>query len=327
MSSMTERPELEKVVFAHEPKEGLYDAVRQSLPGAAVVVAAGDRLPSEIPGAQLVIGGRIDGDAFAMADELQWQHVPFAGVERVITPALVERGILLTNSSGVSAPNMAEHLVAMMLAFARALPFFVKAQPERRWKPFDTDTEPRIFELTGQTVLLLGTGAIGKATAKRLRPFGCTIIGARRTPELVEGFDRVIGFAELGELLPEVDHVASSLPMTPGTAGLFSSDLIRRMKPGSYFFNVGRGGTVDQAALIEALSTGHLAGAGLDVTDPEPLPGGSPLWEMPNVLLTSHTSGTSPKADERVVDLAVENIRRYSSGEDLLNVVDLEHGY
>lgn len=325
MSPMIERPELKKVVFAYEPKEALLDAVRQSLPGATVVVAVGDRLRSEIAGAQLVIGGRIDNDALAMADELQWQHLPFAGVERVITPALVERGILLTNSSGVSAPNMAEHLVAMMLAFARALPFFVKAQPERQWKPFDP--EPTVFELTGQTVLLLGTGAIGKATAKRLRPFGCTIIGARRTPEVVEGFDRVVGFAELRELLPEVDHVASSLPMTPGTAGLFSSDLIRRMKPGSYFFNVGRGGTVDQPALIEALATGHLAGAGLDVTDPEPLPVDSPLWEMPNVLITSHTSGTSPKAGERVVDLAVENIRRYSSGEDLLNVVDLEHGY
>lgn len=325
MSPTTDRRQLNKVVFLQEPRERVFEAVAASLPEASVVVAKGDDLRSEIVDAQLVVGGRIPEDALSEARELRWQHVPFAGVESVITPALTERGILLTNSSGVSAPNMAEHLVAMMLAFARGLPFFVRVQPERRWKPFDP--EPGFFELTGQTVMLLGTGAIGKATAERLRPFGCTVIGARRTPGVVEGFGRVVGFAELGDVLPDVDHVASSLPMTPGTARLFSSDLIKRMKRGSYFYNVGRGGTVDQDALIEALANGQLAGAGLDVTDPEPLPEDSPLWGMTNVLITSHTSGGSPKADERVAELVVENIRRYCEGEDLLNLVDLEHGY
>jgi D-2-hydroxyacid dehydrogenase (NADP+) len=322
---MTDRPELRKIVFSHLPKQGLLEAVQSSVPGATVVVAKGDELRSAIPGAQLVIGGRIHDDALQDAAELHWQHVPFAGVESVITPALIELGILLTNSRGVSAPNMAEHLIAMMLAFARALPFFVRAKQERRWKPFDPG--PAFFELTGQTVLLLGTGAIGKATAERLRPFGCTIIGARRTPQALDGFDRVVGFGELGDVLPGVDHVVSSLPMTPGTAKLFSSEMIGRMKRGSHFFNVGRGGTVDQDALTEALVNGHLAGAGLDVTDPEPLPDDSPLWRLPNVLITSHTSGGSPRAEERVAELAVENIRRYCAGEDLLNLVDLEHGY
>lgn len=322
---MTDRPELRKVVFSHQPKKGLLEAVRSSLPGASVVVAKGEELRSAIPDAQMVIGGGIPEDALQEAAELHWQHVPFAGVESVITSALIERGILLTNSRGVSAPNMAEHLIAMMLAFGRSLPFFVKAQQERRWKPFEP--EPTFFELTGLTVLLLGTGAIGKATAERLRPFGCTIIGARRAPQALDGFDRVVGFGDLGDVLPDVDHVVSSLPMTPGTAKLFSSEMIGRMKRGAYFFNVGRGGTVDQDALIEALVNGHVGGAGLDVTDPEPLPSHSPLWAMPNVLITSHTSGGSPNADERVAELAVENIRRYCAGEDLLNLVDLEHGY
>ncbi len=322
---MTDRPELRQIVFSHQPKRGLLEAVRASVPNASVVVAKGDELRSAMPGAQLLIGGKIPEDAVQDAAELHWQHVPFAGVESVITPALIERGILLTNSRGVSAPNIAEHLIAMMLAFARALPFFVKAQRERQWKPFHP--EPTFFELTGQTVLLLGTGAIGKTTAERLRPFGCTIIGARRTPQVLDRFDRVVGFGELGDILPDVDHVVSSLPMTPGTAKLFSSEMIRKMKRGAYFFNVGRGGTVDQDALIEALVNGHLGGAGLDVTDPEPLPRDSPLWSMPNVLITSHTSGGSPRADERVIELTVENIRRYCAGEDLLNLVDLEHGY
>src|SRR5699024_3543030 len=138
-------------------------------------------------------------------------------------------------------------------------PFFERAKQRKAWKPWDEDS-PTFFELTGQTVLLLGTGAIGRETAKRLRPFGCTLIGARRRVEPIDAFARVVGFDDLPAVLPDVDHVVSSLPLTQRTARLFSAELIGQMKQGSYFFNVGRGGTVDQVALIDRLRSGTLGG-------------------------------------------------------------------
>lgn len=324
---MAQRPEIRKVVITHEPTEKMLSVVQDALPAATVVVARGDALCTEIVDAQLVIGGPIDEGVLATAEQLVWQHVPWAGIESFLTPAFVSRGVMLTNSRGVSAPNMAEHAIAMMLAFGRALPAFFREQQERSWRGWDE--RPAFFELTGQTVVLLGTGAIGKATAERLRPFGCTIIGARRSADggTVDGFDRVVSFDQLAGVLPEADHVVSSLPMTASTGKIVSAELIASMKPGSFFYNVGRGGTVDQDALIDALQSGHLAGAGLDVTDPEPLPEDSPLWGAPNTIITGHTSGASPMVGERVIEVIVENLRRYQAGEDLINVVDPNLGY
>jgi phosphoglycerate dehydrogenase-like enzyme len=320
------RPALRKVVITNEGSaERLDGAIQRALPDAQVVVSSKDSLNEDLRGAQLTVGAPLTAEQLAIATDLVWHHVPWAGVESAISPELVERGIVLTNNSGMSAPNMAEHLVAMMLAFARAIPTFVRFQQQKTWARWDEDMHR--FELTGQTVLLLGTGAIGRETARRLRGFGCTIIGARRRQGDVDGFDRVIGFDQVMEVLPEVDHVVSSLPMTPHTDRIVSQEMIAGMKPGTYFFNVGRGGTVDQDALIEALRNGHLAGAGLDVTTPEPLPQESPLWDMDNVLITCHTSGGSPKTRERVATVLVENLRRYESGEPLLNEVDLAYGY
>lgn len=320
-----ERGKLTKIVFSYDPEPAILDTVKSTVPEAAVVVADDTSLAEAIGGAQLVIGGKIGVDALARADALAWQHVTWAGVENVLTPELRDRGIVLTNSRGVSAPNMAEHVIAMMLALGRAIPFFVKTQEKRIWRGWDE--RPVLYELTGQTVVLLGTGAIGRATAERLRVFGCRVVGVRRRSGSVRGFDEVCGFHDLPRVLSEADHVVSSLPLTPHTAKLLSADLIRAMKPGAYFFNVGRGGTVDQKALIAALEDGHLGGAGLDVTDPEPLPEDSPLWAMPNVLITAHTSGASPQVEERVRYVLAENLRRYEAGEDLLNVVDYEQGY
>lgn len=325
METNIERPTLAKIVFSRDPGERLLETVRSAAPAATVVVAEGEKLHEEIVDAQVVIGGRIDDDLLAAAKQLVWQHMPSAGVESVVSPVLIERGIILTNGRGVSAPNMGEHMVGMMLALGRAIPFLVRQQAAKQWTPMGN--RPPMFELTGQTVVLLGTGAIGKEIAKRLRPFGCFIIGARRRVEPLDGFDRIVSFAELGDVLPDADHVASSLPMTPFTNKLLSADLIARMKPGAFFYNVGRGGTVDQEALIVALQDGRLGGAGLDVTEPEPLPEDSPLWTMENVLLTSHSSGGSPRTGERSAEVLRENLRRYIAGEELLNIVDLEYGY
>lgn len=322
---MTRRP-LEKIVFTWDADEPLVDAVREALPDALVVCTESeDDLRREIVDAQMTIGPGYDDDILRSAATLVWHHVPWAGVERIATQAMIDQGVTLTNSRGISAPNMAEHAIAFMLAFARAFPEFWREQQRRSWRGWDD--RPAFFELTNQTVLLLGTGAIGQAIAARLHPFGCRIIGARRTTGSLAGFDQVVTFDTVSDVLPEVDHVISTLPMTPFTDKIVDSAFFERMKPGSYFHNLGRGGTVDQDALIEALERGHLAGAGLDVTDPEPLPEDSPLWDAPNTIITGHTSGNSPLFMQRAVDLLRENLRRYGAGDELLSVVNLEYGY
>lgn len=323
---MTDRPQIRKVVFTYQADAVLIDVVKESLPDAVVVVTDSDEdLRREIVDAQMTIGGTIDDDVLAASRELVWHHVPWAGVERIVTPTMAEKGIILTNSRGISAPNMAEHAIAFMLAFGRAFPSFFKEQQSKSWHGWEK--RPAFFELTGQTVLLLGTGAIGQAIATRLRPFGCRVIGARRTGGDLPGFDEVVAFDALEGILPEVDHVVSSLPLTPFTRKIVDREFIDAMKQGAYFYNVGRGGTVDQDALIDALTRGHLAGAGLDVTEPEPLPAESPLWDAPNVLITGHTSGASPMTAERSVNVLATNLHAYLNGDPLNNVVDLEYGY
>jgi phosphoglycerate dehydrogenase-like enzyme len=320
------RTEIRKVMFTYEPDARLVKAVEEALPGVEHIVATTDEERTrEIAGTQLTIGPGFGADVLTAADELVWYHLPWAGVEHMPLQALAERGIILTNSRGISAPNMAEHVIAFMLAFGRGLPTFFREQQRHRWRGWDNP--PAFFELTNQTVMLLGTGAIGQEIARRLKPFGCRIIGVRRQPGHIEGFDDVVTFEGLGDILAQADHVVSSLPMTSFTAGLVDRTFIDSMKPGSYFHNVGRGGTVDQAALIDALQRGHLAGAGMDVTDPEPLPEDSPLWDTPNTIITGHTSGSSPLASGRAVEVLRENLRRYIAGEELMNVVDLEFGY
>ncbi|MGI8486850.1 MAG: D-2-hydroxyacid dehydrogenase, partial [Thermomicrobiales bacterium] len=186
-----------------------------------------------------------------------------------------------------------------------------------------------VFELTDQTLVLAGLGAIGLEIARRAKPFGMHIIGVRRTDssELPANVDEIVTIAELDSVLARADHVVNSLPFTPATGKLFDADRFAATKQGAHFYNLGRGTTVDQLALIEALESGHLGGAGLDVTDPEPLPETSPLWDMENVIITSHSSGHSPRMLQRRYDMLCENIRRYLAHEEMLNVVDQSHGY
>lgn len=320
------RPELRKIVFVGYANPRSLDAARAAAPGAEVILASSsEERAAHIPTAQVTMGGGLSDDELASATELFWHHVPWVGVEGTLSPAMIAKNILITNGSGVNSANIAEHVVAMMLAFARQIPRFVRDQEQRWWRHWEN--EPNYFELGGQTVLCLGTGNIGQDVARRLNAFGCDLIGASRSGRQIEGFTRCVSFDDLANVLPLADHVVSSLPMTPGTDKIMSAERIALMKPGSYFYNVGRGGTVDQEALITALENGHLAGAGLDVVDPEPLPEDHPLWTTSNVLITSHTSGNSPQSAQRMADLIATQLQRYQDGEELLNVVDQSAGY
>ena len=261
------------------------------------------------------------------APGLRWIHVGGAGVEGLPLAEIRRHGAILTNSSGVHVPNIPEHVLALLLAFARRLPQLLSAQRDRRWR--DTETHAEVFEVSGQTLLLVGMGDIGLATGERAAALGMEVTGFRRrsgqpTPEFVT---RVYWQEELHEALGNADHVLVSLPLTPATRGLIDAEALAAMRPGAFLYNVGRGPVVDQAALEAALAEGLLGGAGLDVTDPEPLPPESPLWAMENVIITAHTSGASPRFWDRAIELVVENVRRFRAGEELVNRVDLDAGY
>jgi phosphoglycerate dehydrogenase-like enzyme len=222
---------------------------------------------------------------------------------------------------------MAEHVLGMMIALTRCFPRLLRAQTRREWR--DQATHREVGELQGQTVLIVGIGEIGRAVARRAAAFGMRVNGLRRRAGAPppEGFDHVFGSEDLPTALAEADHVVLTLPNTPRSRGLFDAAAFAAMKPGAAIYNVGRGQVIDTAALIAALESGHLGGAGLDVTDPEPLPANSPLWDMENVLITGHTSGATPRYWERQADLIAENIRRIQRGDAPRNLVDLEAGY
>lgn len=321
------RPELRKIVITADSSERMLAGVAEAAPHSIIVeVTDPADIAHEIVDAQVTIGAKLSADQLAAAQELVWHHVPWVGVEGIITPELQQKGITLTNGSGTNAPNIAEHVVAMMLALARDLPRFVRDQEKHAWQAWE-DESPHIFELGGQRVLCLGSGEIGQRVAQLLSAFGCEVVGASRSGRTTPGFTRNVTFDDLADELAAADHIVNSLPMTPSTEKIVDRPMIAAMKPGAFFYNVGRGGTIDQESLIVALQNGHLAGAGLDVTSPEPLPQDHPLWNAPNVLITSHTSGRSPMAKQRVADLVGEQVRRYRSGEPLLNVVDMTAGY
>ncbi len=270
--------------------------------------------------------GGLTADAIAKAPNLTWVQWIGAGVERVPMAALKERGIVLTNNSGVHAINIAEHVLAMMLAFTRELPLLIRAQDRKEWTP---QKGPQAGgELYGSTLLIVGYGQIGRALAERAVGLGMRVVAVSRTArsEPSPGIE-VHGLDRLDDLLPLANQVALCLPETGETKQLFDAARIARMKPGSYIYNIGRGTAIDTNALITALESGHLAGAGLDVTDPEPLPVDSPLWEMPNVLLTSHSAGMTPRYWERALEIFSDNLRSFIAGEPMRTQVDLDRGY
>ncbi|HEX7439950.1 MAG TPA: D-2-hydroxyacid dehydrogenase [Caldimonas sp.] len=302
---------------------------RAALPGIEFLVSEGATLPAGIERAE---GAAIGWDAppidavLAAAPRLRWLHQRGAGIERIAVPSLIKSAVVVTNGSGNHAPNIAEHVLGLMLAFARQFPGLILAQQASRWEP---PVASRLFELSGQTLAVIGIGAIGSALAVRAAALGMTVIGVRRSTggPLPPGVGQVFGIDRIDAALAQADHVAIALPLTAETRALFTASRFARMKPGAYLYNVGRGAIVDHEALLAALRSGHLAGAGLDVTDPEPLPPESPLWREPGVLITAHSSGNTPRSYERYQRLLLDNLGRWMRGEALLNVVDKRLGY
>ncbi len=255
---------------------------------------------------------------------LRWIHSVSAGIERVATPSVRARGLIVTNARGVFSRPIAEYVVMMCLAIARRLPQLLELQRERTWQPL------RGQELAELTVGIVGFGSIGADVARLLAPFECRVIATRRHPErgTAEAPNvELLGLDRLGELLRESDVVVVAAPLTDATAGLIGAEQFQEMLEDAWLINVARGRLIDEVALRRALESGWIGGAVLDVFSEEPLTPDSPLYRTPNVVITPHTSWASNRVAERSIELFVENLRRYRAGEPLHNVVDLEAGY
>ena len=281
---------------------------------------------AEMPGADAVIG-MCNDDIVAAADRLVWVQIGSAGAERCLgVDAVADGRILLTNMQKMSSPVIGEHAVAMMMALMRGLTVYGKAMETGAWDR--SLAEPSgMTPIAGKTVLIVGLGGIGIAAARRAAGLGMRVIATRNSSRTGPDFVDYVGLSdELAHLAAEADVIINALPLTPETTGLFDKDFFDQAKRGVFFVNVARGGSVVTDDLVAALEDGRVAAAGLDVTDPEPLPPDHPLWQMNNVIITPHIAWYG-ETGERHRALVKENIRRFVRGDALLNVVDPERGY
>ena len=265
------------------------------------------------------------GEFLRRSPDLRWLHTVSAGVERLLIPEITQReGFTLTNNSGAYDVPIAEFVIATMLAAAKHLPDYQRAQTEAHWQREHTHTE-----LRDATLVVLGMGSIGGEVARLACGFGMNVIGVRRRLDLagIPGVSRVVPPEALADIASEADFLAVTAPLTPATKGLVSREVIARMKPSAWIVNIARGAIVDEPALLEALRERRIGGAAIDAWWTEPLPGESEWWSLPNVIATPHASHSSPRVRERTLALFLENLRRWKAKEPLLNVVDLRAGY
>ena len=288
-----------------------------------------DRVPEEIVDTDFFIGWSLRPEQFVIAKKLKWIHSPAAAVHQLMYPELINSNVILTNSTGVHGPVVAEHAIAVILALAKRLPQAMHYQAKKIWaQELLWNEHPRPREVAGATALVVGMGGIGREFAVRAKALGMKVVAIRENPAKGPGpADEVYGLEQLDELLPKADFVLLCTPVTPATTSMINKDRLEKMKFGAYLVNVARGPLIDEPALVESLQQQRIAGAALDVFTEEPLPADSPFWSLENVLITPHTAAVTEKLWERHYDLIVENLNRFLAGQPLLNEVDKKRGY
>jgi phosphoglycerate dehydrogenase-like enzyme len=291
-------------------------AIRERLPDRSVALA---RTPAEerelLETARIAVGLNIDEEALAAAENLELFACVFAGTGHLPRDALADRGVALTNASGVHGPNIAEHVLGSMIAHARQWPRAHRQQERREWRSYETT------EVYGSTVTIVGLGAIGSAITDRLEPFDVDTLGVRYSPEKGGPTDEVYGFDEFHDAIADAEFVVLACPLTETTRGLVDDEAFRTMRADAVLVNIARGPVVDTDALVSELRNNRIRGAALDVTDPEPLPEDHPLWGLGNVTITPHNAGHTPHYYERVADILAGNVGRLDDGEELENLV------
>lgn len=323
------------LILIHSPFEmwrippAYVERLRQQFPSHTFLLASNDEEGLRLAGAaQAAFSAQITPEHLKAATQLQWIHSPAAGVGAMLYPEMLARPIVITNSSGLSGETIAEHVLAVTLAFFRRLPLAFVRQAQRHWAQDEIGLTAGNRTLAGAHVVIVGLGAIGTATAVRMRALGASVTGIRRRVDVPAPPGVVVrGPDDLLRTLPSADVVVIAAPQTRETRGLIGRAELAAMKADAILVNVGRGGMVDEEAVAEALRAGRLGGAALDVFRHEPLGPDHPLWDVPNLLITPHTSGYRRDHWELVTGLFTENLRRFDRGESLINVVDKAAGY
>jgi phosphoglycerate dehydrogenase-like enzyme len=292
------------------------------------------RVRAEFPDLELATDGRVDAvlswsrpladviEAARQQPDLPWIHTRAAGVSPALADALNGHSTVLTNGSGAQGPAIGEYVAALVLVFYKDLFRLHALQQQGEWA-----SDFALRELRGQRLGIVGLGSLGGSTATVMRGFGVHVRGLRRTGAPAENVDEVFGPAELGAFLDGLDILVIAAPLTEGTRGLIGAAELARLNRGALLVNVGRGQIVDEPAMLEALRSGQLGGAALDVFETEPLPAESPLWRMSNVIVSPHCADSTPQSPERSLEIFLDNLSRFERGQPLLNVVDREQGY
>lgn len=315
-----------KLITTATVAERFGDQLRAAAPGAEIAALAPTGWQDNPAGAELAyvsVDSLVDGSVRLLVEalprlSLRWVHTFSIGLDDPAYRRIVERGILLTNGAGTQSQPIAQHVLLMMLHHVKGMAHWERNKTLHRWERTPSD------ELTGKTVCLLGLGGIGAAVARAAKAFEMHVIGLRRRPDPVSHVDEILPAHAVGDLCARADFLVICAPLTRQTKGIIGPGELARMKPSAYLINVARGPLIQEPALIAALREGRIAGAALDVFDQEPLPPDHPLWDLPNVVITPHQAPSSPLHLVRGTELFIENLRRYTRGEPLLNIVDPE---
>lgn len=304
--------------------------LRQDFPKVTFTHALTDaEAVAAIESADVALASRLSPEMARQAPRLRWVHSTAAAVGILPLDELAARNVLVTNSRGIQAAPIAEHVLGGLLVLSRRLNLMLAAQRERRWIQNELTQDAWPWSLKGRSMTIVGLGTIGREVARRAHAFGMTVTGIRRrVDQPVPSFvDRVVGPGQLEESLRGCDVLVLSAPFVAGTDRLIGARQIALLNRGAVIVNVARGKIIDERALLESLQSAHLGGAVLDVFEREPLDPGSPLWALPNVVISPHCAGVRPDHWSEVIDLFSENLRRFQRGESLLNLVDCQAGY
>lgn len=317
--------------FSFEPAD--IDRIREAVgPGQVIVTPDRDEFDRTLARAEVVCAFQAPEDILERASHLRWFQFPGAGVDNLMRTGMLRKGspVVVTSVAGIHAIPISEYVLTSMLMFAHHFPEMLRLQQQHNWAYGRRWNALRGTELAGKTLGIIGLGGIGRRIAQLGRAFGMRVLGLRRsaTGEASDpDVDELYPPNRLRDLLGACDYVVLAVPLTPETERLIGEHELLAMRPTAFLVNISRGRVIDEQALIRALQSGWLAGAGLDVTVEEPLPKESPLWDMPNVILTPHMSGLTDQYSARLTEVFVENLRRYRAGEPLLHIVDPAKGY
>lgn len=314
-----------RAVLCYPVTDDCLTRIREAVGDFEVVNAGQERIDELLPTADIFIGHAkvpVDWDRALASGRLKWIQSSAAGLDHCLVPGVIDSDIVVCSASGLFAPQVAEQTFALLLGLLRRIRLFTEATQQRDFTRQPTD------DLRGKTIGIVGLGGNGRYLARVLAPWDVRVIATDYFPsDCPPSVSQLLPADQLPELLAQSDIVILTLPLNDSTRMLFDEQMLSYMKPGSYLVNVARGAVVSEAALVAALDSGHIAGAGLDVTEVEPLPADSLLWDRTNVLITPHVGAQSARRVSDTTTLVCENLRRFRSGLSLWNVVDKRLGF